>query len=58
MPKHSQRHGNYGKSVHANINVDCNTHFDAFEDVYVPGAFQNTDTIGTIWWLLYAQCYL
>ena len=36
---HSQRHGKYAKSVHANINVDSNTQYDAFENVYVPEDF-------------------
>ena len=44
MPKHSQRHSNYGKSEHLNINIDNNVHCDDFKDVYVPGEFENPDT--------------
>ena len=43
-PMNSQKSGNYCESVHVNINVDSNTHYDAFEDVYVPGEFKNPDT--------------
>ena len=43
MPVHSQRHGKYGKSTQANINVESNVHYDAFEDVYVLGEFKNPD---------------
>ena len=33
MTKHSQRHGNCGKFVHVNLNVDSNTHYDTLEDI-------------------------
>ena len=43
MPKHTQKYGNYGKSVHVNINFDNNIHY-VFEDVLLPGDFKNSDT--------------
>ena len=40
--KHSQRLGNHGM-LHVNINIDTNTHCEAFEDVSFPGEFKNPD---------------
>ena len=33
MPKHSQEHGNCGKSSHANKDVENNTYYDTWEDI-------------------------
>ena len=41
---HSQVCGNFGKSIHANINVDNNNHYGAFEDAYLPEEFTNLAT--------------
>ena len=37
------RQGTYGRSLDSNKNVDNNTHYDAFENVYVSGNFKNPD---------------
>ena len=32
-----------GMSVHVDMYVDINNHYDVFEDVYIPGEFKNPD---------------